>query len=342
LDFDILIVTRNRREALEVSLPLMLSQNRVPKRVIVVDASDDHGSVRSAVERAARASSKVELCIINSDAGTSHQRNVGLRYVGSEVVFMPDDDALWYPGFAEAVMRIYERDERCLLGGVGAEESSVAPSHARLNLGAPISAGMRSRVPILETVFSCIENRYIPDPLMLAALAFYRNREKSRWLHEEDAVLSGAMTGFRMSFRSKAIQTVGFDEVLGRYALFEDFDAGLGVLKDYSIARSGKAQVFHYRLPENRTDGREYGVMQILNRVYILGKHSPQGSEAWKALARSSYYVVLRFIPKARGIHGRQCLLGAWKATTKMRALFGVPKERLADQYLKIRAACLA
>lgn len=342
MDFDILIATRNRREALEVSLPLMLAQSRLPKRLIVVDASDDHQAVRFAVERAAGEIPKVDLCVVNSEAGTSRQRNIGLTHVRSEVVLMPDDDALWFPGFTESVMRIYERDKQEFVGGVGAEESFAAPSSTALILGRPVPPGLRGRVSAVEKILSRIENEYIPDPLMLAALARYRGRERPGWLREEGAVLSGAMTGFRMSFRTKSIQEVGFDEILGRYALFEDFDAGLGVLKNYSILRTGKARVFHYRLPENRAHGREYGMMQILNRVYILGKHSPPGSEAWKAITRSSYYVVLRFIPKAKGVYGRQCLLGAWKAVTRMRALFGLPLEQLSDQYLKVRAECLA
>jgi glycosyltransferase involved in cell wall biosynthesis len=40
------IVTRNRAEALRLSLLLVLAQSRRPAQVIVVDSRDDHGPIR--------------------------------------------------------------------------------------------------------------------------------------------------------------------------------------------------------------------------------------------------------------------------------------------------------
>ena len=50
LEFDIALATRNRQQVLGLSIPLMLAQNRLPRRFIVVDSSDDHSAARRVVE----------------------------------------------------------------------------------------------------------------------------------------------------------------------------------------------------------------------------------------------------------------------------------------------------
>ena len=53
LGFDVVIATRNRAEALALSIPLILAQSRQPERLIVIDSSDDHAPVKAAVAQAA-------------------------------------------------------------------------------------------------------------------------------------------------------------------------------------------------------------------------------------------------------------------------------------------------
>lgn len=128
LDFDIVLPTRNRQSVLPLSIPLMLAQSREPKRFIVVDASDNHDEVRRIVERLfEQSNSGVDLQILRAEAGSSYQRNVGLREVKSPVVFLPDDDSLWFPGTTDAIMRIYERDVEGAIGCVVPGVSGVHP-----------------------------------------------------------------------------------------------------------------------------------------------------------------------------------------------------------------------
>ena len=39
----------------------------------------------------------------------------------------PDDDALWFPGFSDSVMRVYETDAEETIGGVGGTEVAALP-----------------------------------------------------------------------------------------------------------------------------------------------------------------------------------------------------------------------
>jgi len=50
LTFDIVIATRNRKDVLADSIPLMLTQSRQAESLIIIDSSDDHQSVKTLVE----------------------------------------------------------------------------------------------------------------------------------------------------------------------------------------------------------------------------------------------------------------------------------------------------
>lgn len=67
MDFDLVIVTRNRAAILRRSIPLMLAQSRLPRRLLVVDSSDDHSEVRAEVEQTVcSAKTPVELLFLES------------------------------------------------------------------------------------------------------------------------------------------------------------------------------------------------------------------------------------------------------------------------------------
>ncbi len=75
LEFAVVIATRNRKSVLQLSLPLMLKQERPPGQLIVVDASDDHEEVKTMVEGiVAGTHCRPELQVIRSEAGSAHQR----------------------------------------------------------------------------------------------------------------------------------------------------------------------------------------------------------------------------------------------------------------------------
>ena len=50
MTYDVVIATRNRPEALRLSIPLILKQGRPPTKLIIVDASDDHQLIRKTIK----------------------------------------------------------------------------------------------------------------------------------------------------------------------------------------------------------------------------------------------------------------------------------------------------
>lgn len=336
MDFDIVVVTRNRQSVLPLALRTMLSQARLPKRLIIVDSSDDHALTSQLV---GCFQSTAEIKLLQSDPGIQYQRNVGLQHVTSPVVFFPDDDALWYPGFAEAVMRIYERDSR--VACVGGEDAECAPS-AVLKETLPYKLTLHDRFARLAApVLRPIETKYLTDPLYPGEhwRSFWPAQPSPSWLTEEDAVLCGPVTGYRMSFRTDIIRKLGgFDEALGRYGMFEDSEATLGSLNVGINVRANRAKVFHYRNPGRRSNGAEWGMMAILNRTYVICKHAESGPARTK-LKTFLRYQVLRYLLQARNKYGIERLRGALYGLGKIEHLLNSPRAELASRYLEIRRA---
>lgn len=341
MEFDVLVATRNRQSVLSVSLPLMLSQRLLPSNFIFIDSSDDHQLLRCTAEQIfERIGPRTNLQIIKSPSGISLQRNIGLKYTKAPVIFFPDDDALWYPGMTDAVMRIYERDSESVIGAVCPVASPVPPPEAGLAESLWNSEDGKIRKFFGPFVHS-FGMRFIVDPIYIEGHARNMGRSAPQWLSDEGAEVFGPMTGFQMSFRTDVIRKYSFDENLGRYSLFEDRDASLSVLKGHFIVCSSRGKVFHYRVPGKRTEEYEWGLINMLNRAYVVCKHSPPGSKAREKLWIYSLYRLAFYLLRARTELGRQRIRGAWKAISCIPALLSAPQADLANRFIEIRDNCL-
>ena len=126
MNYSVVVATRNRLDALKLSLPLLLAQTRPPLEIIVVDSTDAPEPIRGIVEEVARTTA-IPVSYLHSAPGTSLQRNLGLARASGEVTLFPDDDSMLFPDAMERVMRIYERDAAGLVGGVCASEIARPP-----------------------------------------------------------------------------------------------------------------------------------------------------------------------------------------------------------------------
>jgi glycosyltransferase involved in cell wall biosynthesis len=117
--YDCVIATRNRINALRMSIPLILRQDVPPRRLIVIDASDDHESLITEVGNIGDRLGFGNTVVVRSDRPSlTRQRNIGLQFVQAPIVMFPDDDSMWRPGFASSVMNVYQSDTREQVGGV--------------------------------------------------------------------------------------------------------------------------------------------------------------------------------------------------------------------------------
>lgn len=342
MNYDVVLATRNRQRILKISVPLMLSQTRLPRRLIVVDSSDDHRGVCDVVQEAVRRTGKaVKLRILQSEAGSSLQRNVGLQHVESPVVILPDDDALWFPDSADALMRVYERDEEKRIGCVAYGSSSLYPSGCFDSGTRPYELEFRDRLSErLETLVGSIEDRYLPDPMLPGRMwtQVWGTKTGPSWLDEEEAELCGPVFGYRMSFRTSVIRSFGgFDEHLGRYAMFEDSDATIGALGRSLNVLAKRARVYHYRVPGERLNGWEFGMQAVLNRTYIVCKHSKAEASVRRFLKRYLRYKILRYMAQSHTLYGRQRLRGALYGMSRVHELLSASADKLTSCYIAAR-----
>lgn len=338
MDYDVVIATRNRPEALKVSIPLILGQSPAPARLIIVDASDDYEPVHRLVTELL-ADSPVRLEIIQSEPNSAQQRNIGLEQVESPVVFFPDDDSLWWPGVAEGILRVYERDKASVIGGVCAGKSKSPPPQVRLDKNSESKMLLADRFRQRVSRFRGILNRRIgSDPMYILGRSFWDGRDIPEWLSDENASLTEYMAGCRMSFRTDAIRkTGGFDVDLGSHiswAAYEDAAASLAVMQEHILVTARNARVCHYKFPSRRGSGLELGFINHFNRAYIICRYSPPGSLARKALKRFGYYKGLQYLLGVKNGFGRDRLRGHLKALRAAKVLLDSPPESLRERYL--------
>ena len=317
-----------------MSIPLILKQDVPPGRLIIVDASDDHDSVRTDVRKISEQLGFGNAIVAKSDVSNSaRQRNLGLQFVEAPVVMLPDDNSMWHAGFAANVLKIYEADVRRQVGGVTGV-SVLAPP---LELGQTTyqKSGFASAKGALQPYRSYIENRLFPHPFNLIATATWTNN-----IDVVDDINSRRVphiTGFRMSFRTEALRRVGFDETLGYgvgYAYHEDFDVSLRLERlGYALVSAEGAKVCHYSFPGKRGNGYNYGFCVIANSAYICRKTIGGDTQIYPFLERYLKYKLSLYASRFYSNHGREVFQGAFDAWRNRARLLDADGARLSDVY---------
>ena len=333
--YSTVIATRNRAQSLEKYLPLHTQQEHLPERIVIVDSSDSAHFQRNTEMIAGLR--KLTTCVIDHvqcAPGTSRQRNLGLDRVTSQVTFMPDDDSVILPGAVDAIINVYQRDRLMQIGGVCSRE---ATSLSNIEI-----TGQRSRMDTLRVKSGRLRNRLeeslFPDPMKIAARTLQSGLQPIDWLPDANAVPVEWMTGFRMSFRTNVIKEVKFNENLGRYALYEDVDAGLQAMKrGFLIVAALDAKIFHDRDPGRRDDARTIGAVNILNRAYTALRATPDNGTIRAAIKNHALLRLAQFSFGAKSEFGRERIKGAWAAYRQLPTLLNAHSKALDEAYLSAR-----
>lgn len=346
LTFDAVIATRNRPEALALSIPLLLGQSRRPGKLIVIDSSDDHAPVAQAVAEAS-AGHDVQVIVEHTGKGLTRQRNRGLAHVSADIVFFPDDDSLFHPGTSEAIMEIYERDTEGRVAGVNPAAATEPPAGVLANAGYAMSDAHARRARSLP--WRTRLGRLLPQakPLFVIGNLLVDRAPALPWLEALDAVHVEWMTGYRMTFRTAAIRAAGFEPAFGGYALFEDVDACWAVARQGCILGAHRGRIYHHRFPSGRADRYGLGAMTLANLAYLLAKHGADlGLDAAtraEARRKTHAYARLRMLAaRARALGGdrgaAEDLRGMRAARPAIDRLFDTPRAALAAEYLAVKA----
>jgi hypothetical protein len=317
-----------------MSIPLILKQDVLPGRLIVVDASDDHDSVGMEVREIGEGLGFKNTIVAKSDVSNSaRQRNIGLQFVEAPVVMLPDDDSMWHGGFATNVLKIYDADVRRQVAGVTGVGVPASPPE----LGQPTykKSAFASAKGTLQPYRSYLEDRFFPHPFALIA--------EATWTDSIDVVDDinckrvPHITGFRMSFRTDAVRQVGFDETLGYgagYAYHEDLDISLRLERlGYALVSAEDAKVCHYSFPGKRGDGYNYGFCAIANCVYVCKKTINHDIQIYPFLGRYLKYKLALYASGFHSSYGREVFQGAFDAWRNRSKLLDANEAHLSDTY---------
>jgi len=332
--YSIVIATRNRPAALQLSIPRMLNQSRPPAQLLVVDSSDDHAATVEVVGQAV-GTHPVDLSILRCERGLTRQRNAALPLIKHSLVFFPDDDSIWFPGVAAAQLDVYERDLDGRIAAVCGAEAMAPPLDWQLPASGSYQMRRSHRVQQrLARLRAMLEDRFFQDPARILGRSYYPPAHSlPNWFAELDVVPVEWMTGFRMSFRTEVIRKVRFDEAFARYSLFEDIDASFGAWRHGLVVGARKARIYHYRSPERRDHGMRLGFEQVINKAYLVAKHAPSGHPAHLAVAKFARYKTLQYRLGRTGEFGKQRYAGAQAALKELTNLAHALPEELARTY---------
>lgn len=337
LTFDVVIASRNRADALALSLPLMLNQSRQPKKIIIVDSSDDHEKVRALIEDITSDWPGEVMVIFESAPSSSRQRNIGLEHVTADVVIFPDDDSLILPGAFAEMLRIYELDTDNLVAGVCTAEAIKPPDGLNIACAYQLSFSERIRKKIAKWK-TLLERTFVPDPRLSYGRKLIAKRRIPGWLEKENAVAVEWMTGFRMSFRTEVIKKCLFEDVFRGYSLFEDVGASFLAMQHGILVGARNAQIYHHRYPGLRDNGYFLGLAQIANIAYILKKNMIIHGMDRRVVAELyllACYKVIQYLMGLGSSFGRQRLWGAVRGVYVAGRLFMASENDLAPLYRK-------
>jgi len=339
LRYSVVIATRNRLSALRLSVPRMLSQSRPPTQLIVVDSSDEHGPVATALQELCQ-QSPVKLIVRHSERGASIQRNIGLDFVETPVVFFPDDDSIFFPGTAQEIIETYERDTTGSIAAVCAAESATPPEDflvVKTNYKMSKLDRLRARV---QRYRSRLEQCFFPDPGAILGRSLFHTFPLDPQQVQSNVTPVAWMTGFRMTFRTDVIQRFKFDINLTRYSLFEDRAASYKAWQMGAVVGARNAKIYHYRSPEKRDNGRRMGAQQLLNLAYVIASNSPVGHPARRALRRFGTYKTLLYSTSTKDSFGKDRYNGAKDALKEIPLFITAAPENAAQIYRTAMERC--
>jgi glycosyltransferase involved in cell wall biosynthesis len=348
LDFDVVIATRNRPEALALSIPLILGQSRQPRKLIVIDSSDDHAAVARTVAEATAGWGGTVL-VEHTGRGAAFQRNRGLDHVESEVVFFPDDDSLFHPGTSEAIMRAYELDTEGRIAGVCAADALDPPPGVLAAARYDMTSAHKLRGRIMPYRNRLERRLRALNPSLYLGEVLKSRFQPLAWFAAENCVLVELMTGYRMSFRTEVIRANPFDENLKFYSVVEDLDASLAAMRHGCLVGARNARIYHHKFPSGRGDPYYLGVVRILNRSYVVlkqvhdsGLPAAEAERVRRLLRQFCRLKVLTCLARIHRPAVREELRGVLAAFDGVKAMMEAPREDLPRVFAELHARARA
>jgi glycosyltransferase involved in cell wall biosynthesis len=270
LSYSAVIPTKDRPQALDEAIGVLLEQQRRPERVVVVDASERPWEPPEAPE-------EVEIVVVRSRPSTSAQRNLGAQHVESDLVLFLDDDVRLPGDYAAALLACWEAAGLDAFGGMSGTPQVVprqGPAGrllrrlAMLNYVDPGAAGM--------TLRRSGNVRYVPEP-------------------RRPSVVPPLGAGATL-YRTDLARSHGFDERFDGYAPGEDLEMAFRVGRVAPLLQTPHVRWTHLWDPRERVSPTRWEVRGRCETYFRLRRidRSPLtlAAFAWSLVAETGVALI--------------------------------------------------
>lgn len=229
-----------------------------PGEVVIVDGSPDTGLGTLLKDWASARKLPFALIYVESPAGLTRQRNVGLDISTGRYLFWLDDDAIPLEGYFSTIAGILRKEP-----SIGAVAGCIIneidrPMVRRWRIRFAI--GLIPRLPPLT---------YFPTAMAVP-------RAMLKPFH--GVKMLDIFPGGAVAIRREVFEHERFSEFFQGYSQGEDFEMSLRIGRRWKVACAGDAHVVHNAAPGGRPPRFDKGMMEVVNRYFIWKRHTPRPS----------------------------------------------------------------
>lgn len=255
-DCVLVIPTYGRPDILVRLLDTLVTLPDAPGEVVVVDGSPNRETRQATVKWRDRTLAPFSLAYVQSPAGLTLQRNVGIDTSEAEFVYFLDDDCLPLPGYFRSMRQVFAEDKRGVVGGVRGVFTN--------SYGQPLPPIWKLRVA-LGLVEAEPPGKYFP----IGSSNSWNSFTPFKGSRPVEVLAGGAA-----AYRREVFARHRFSKFFYGYAQGEDLEFSRRIAADWQLRVSGDAMVNHNHAEGGRPAGFRRGRMMIRNRYFIWKRHT--------------------------------------------------------------------
>ncbi|WP_278250464.1 glycosyltransferase family 2 protein [Paracoccus fontiphilus] len=299
LSWSACIPTLNRFDVLQVNLRCLLAQSRLPKQVIIVDASQDAEQHRAALQPLFSGTG-VEFILEPASARSSAvQRNQALSHVTADIVLLLDDDSLLFPDCAEKFLATFEADHEQRVAGLALQNVSELPPIAAALLGGSDqdasaieqkkggSTANKSRLAFLEKyrLWRFFRKEVLMQAMDRMFVPYDSRRPRPSLQPSDNLIKVRHLPGYGMAVRTHIAQREQFNPFLLAYCPCEDLDASYRYGRHGICAFSPDARLMHYEVEGSRITRMQATSLGVSNVALFIHTNSDSPTKHRAAFA---------------------------------------------------------
>lgn len=281
LSWGLVIPTYGRPQILVRSVRLAVAQTRRPSTVVIVDSHPDSARHKDELlsELGATHSSTPIHYLTTTRRSSSFQRNIGIDFINTDLVFLFDDDTLMFPDCAEQLVLEFEADTNHTIAGLNPKTELHPP-----DITCEPSINSTPNGTLLGRLASSTRRIFKAEDLFQP----YLDRTGAPSYASDQSGLIG-LGGFKMTFRTESIRRTRFNDLLLGYCPGEDTDASHRVLRYGRLENCASARVHHLGQGSGRPDYYQRSMIGNLNSTFchrLFAHHWPTSLRAQSRLLR--------------------------------------------------------